>query len=43
MKNNSLRTNKKIDWERVLVYGISLGWMVSTLYLMLLLTAKVTF
>lgn len=28
--------------ERVLVYGITLGWMASMLYLMLILTATLT-
>lgn len=32
----------KIDWEKVLKYGIALGWAMSMLYLMLVLTAKVT-
>ena len=36
------KATKKISWEKVLVYGITLGWMASTLYLLLLLTAKVT-
>ena len=33
---------KKINWEKVLTYGISLGWMAGMLYLMLILTAHVT-
>lgn len=36
------KTNKKIDWEKVLKYGITLGWMATTLYLLLLIAAKVT-
>lgn len=37
-----MKMKKKINWEKVLAYGITLGWMASMLYLMLLLTAKVT-
>ena len=33
---------KKIDLEKVLIYGVSLGWMASMLYLMLVLTATLT-
>jgi hypothetical protein len=33
---------KKIDWEKVLKYGITLGYMASMLWLMLILTAGVT-
>lgn len=33
---------KKIDWEKVLKYGIALGYMASMLWLMLILTAGVT-
>ena len=33
---------KKIDWEKVLKYGITLGYMDSMLWLMLILTAGVT-
>jgi hypothetical protein len=32
----------KIDWEKVIKYGVALGWMASMLYLMLILTAYVT-
>lgn len=32
----------KIDWEKVLKYGITLGYMASMLWLMLILTAGVT-
>lgn len=38
MKKN---VNKKINWEKVLVYGVTLGWMSSTLYLLMLLAAKI--
>lgn len=34
--------NKKVDWEKVLKYGVTLGYMASMLYLMLILTAKLT-
>jgi hypothetical protein len=33
---------KKIDWEKVLKYGITLGYMASMLWLMLILAAGVT-
>lgn len=33
---------KKIDLEKVLKYGITLGYMASMLWLMLILTAGVT-
>lgn len=33
---------KKIDWEKVLKYGITLGYMASMLWLMIILTAGVT-
>ena len=33
---------KKKDWEKVLKYGITLGYMASMLWLMLILTAGVT-
>lgn len=36
------KATNKINWEKVLVYGISLGWMASTLYLLLLIAAKAT-
>lgn len=36
------KKQKKIDWEKVIKYGVSLGWMASMLYLMLILTAFVT-
>ena len=40
----SKKTKKanKIDWEKVIKYGVALGWMASMLYLMLILTAYVT-
>lgn len=34
--------NKKINWEKVIKYGVALGYMASMLYLMLILTAYVT-
>ena len=33
---------KDVDWEKVAICGISLGWMASMLYLMLILTATLT-
>lgn len=33
---------KEVNWEKVFVYGISLGWMAGMLYLMLVLTATLT-
>ena len=36
------KATNKINWEKGIVYGISLGWMASTLYLLLLIAAKVT-
>ena len=35
------KTNK-INWDKVLICGITLGYMASMLYLMLILTAGVT-
>lgn len=42
MKKNIKKHNKKINWQKVIVNGIALGWMASMLYLMLILTAHVT-
>lgn len=36
------KQNKKINWEKVVAYGVTLGWMASVLFLLLMLTAKVT-
>lgn len=33
---------KDVNWDKVIVYGVSLGWMASMLYLMLILTATLT-
>ena len=33
---------KRVNWEKVLICGISLGWMAGMLYLMLKLTAAIT-
>jgi hypothetical protein len=33
---------KKVNVEKVIVYGVCLGWMASMLYLMLILTASIT-
>lgn len=41
MKKNIKKRNN-INWDKVLVRGIVLGWMASMLYLMLILTAHVT-
>lgn len=41
MKKNVKKRNK-INWEKVVKYGVVLGWMASMLYLMLILTAHVT-
>lgn len=41
MKKNIKKRNK-INWDKVLVRGIVLGWMASMLYLMLILTATLT-
>lgn len=35
------KTNK-INWDKALIYGITLGYMASMLYLMLILAAGVT-
>lgn len=42
--NTMKKTTKieKINWEKVVKYGVALGWMASTLYLLLLIAAKVT-
>lgn len=37
------KATKKIDWEKVLKYGVALGWMASVLYLLILIAAKVTY
>ena len=36
------KKQNKIDWDKVIKYGVALGWMASMLYLMLILTAHVT-
>lgn len=36
------KISKKINWEKVIICGISLGWMASMLYLILILTATLT-
>ena len=41
MKKN-IKKHNKINWEKVIKYGVALGWMTSMLYLMLILTAHVT-
>lgn len=33
---------KKNDIEKAIVYGVCFGWMISMLYLMLILTAALT-
>lgn len=33
---------KKPNWEKVIVYGVGLGYIVSTLYLLLVIAAAVT-
>lgn len=33
---------EKINWEKVIKYGVALGWMASMLCLLLLIAAKVT-
>ena len=33
---------RKIDWEKVIVYGIGLGFVASTLYLLLIIAAAVS-
>ena len=40
MKTNSKK--QQIDWDKVIICGVSLGWMASMLYLMLILTATLT-
>ena len=37
-----MNKNSKINWGKVIICGISLGWMASMLYLMLILTATLT-
>lgn len=41
MKKN-IKKHNKINWEKVIKYGVALGWMASMLYLMLILTAHIT-
>lgn len=33
---------RKIDWEKVTVYGVGLGFVASTLYLLLIIAAAVS-
>lgn len=33
---------KDANWDKVIICGVSLGWMASMLYLMLILTATLT-
>lgn len=33
---------KRINWEKVLVYGVSLGFMSSTIYLLLVIASAIT-
>lgn len=33
---------KDVNWDKVVICGVSLGWMASMLYLMLILTATLT-
>lgn len=39
---NKKAKKNEINWEKVLVYGITLGWMASTIYLLLIITATLT-
>lgn len=41
MAKKSIKKNN-IDWEKTIKYGIALGWAAATLYLLLLIAAKVT-
>lgn len=33
---------KRIDWEKVLICGVSLGFMISTVYLLLVIASAIT-
>lgn len=33
---------RKIDWEKVIAYGVGLGFVASTLYLLLIIAAAVS-
>lgn len=33
---------RKINWEKVIVYGVGLGFIASTLYLLLIIAAAVS-
>lgn len=33
---------KRIDWEKVLICGVSLGFMASTIYLLLVIASVIT-
>lgn len=33
---------RKINWEKVIVYGVGLGFVASTLYLLLIIAAAVS-
>lgn len=37
-----IKLTKKIEWTKVISSGIVLGYMISMLYLMLVLTANIT-
>lgn len=39
---NKKAKKNEINWEKVLVYGITLGWMASTIYLLLITAATLT-
>lgn len=36
------KQSKKINWEKVLICGVTLGWMASTTYLLLIIAATIT-
>lgn len=39
---NKKAKKNEINWEKVLVYGITLGWMASTIHLLLIIAATLT-
>lgn len=41
-KKERSKMRKQIDWEKVLVCGVSLGFMSSTIYLLLVIATAVT-
>lgn len=41
MKKN-VKNKTKIDWEKVVFYGVIIGWMMAELYLLLVIATALT-